>query len=38
MIDVLLFILAFIVFDLVALRFGATSRSTWHGQDERPDW
>lgn len=38
MMDVLLFILAFVALDVLALRFGATSRPACPGQDERSDW
>jgi hypothetical protein len=38
MIDVLLFVLAFVAIDLLALRFGACSRPTYLGSDDRPNW
>lgn len=38
MFDVILFMLAFIVLDLIALRFGACSRPTYHRHGDRPDW
>lgn len=38
MFDVLIFILAIVLFDLVAMRFGANSRPTYGSHDDRPNW
>jgi len=36
--DIVIFILAFVALDLLALRFGACSRPTYRHRDDRPNW